>query len=87
MRHEDARHRLFPVGLYATLLIGLFGVTFPELLAPVEVGARTVVTLPLRAYSILLDGQPAIAAESAPPRPVRLAPWPELPLPALNWRW
>ena len=36
MRHEDARHRLFPVGLYATLLIGLFGVTFPELLAPVE---------------------------------------------------
>ena len=62
MRHEDARHRLFPVGLYATLLIGLFGVTFPELLAPVEAGDR------LAKLQIKMDGKitqetPLYAAE------------------------
>ncbi len=63
-RHSsgEPRNRLFPVGLYATLLVGVFGVTFPELIAPVESLARTAVTLPLRAYSILFDGRPALAA-------------------------
>jgi hypothetical protein len=64
---------MFPVGLYATLLVGLFGVTFPELLAPVESVARTAVTLPLRAYSILFDARPALAAAAPDPQLAPLA--------------
>lgn len=43
---------MFPVGLYGTLLAALFGVTFPAALAPFEAAARTLVCLPLRAYSM-----------------------------------
>ena len=57
-----SRNRMFPVGLYATLLVGLVGITVPELVAPAEVAARTVVTLPLRAYAILFNEHPALAA-------------------------
>ncbi len=63
---EASRHRMFPVGLYGILLVGLFGVTFPELVRPVETVARTVVALPLRAYSILLEAQPVLASSSVP---------------------
>ena len=63
---DDSRNRMFPVGLYGTLLVGLFGITFPELIAPVENAACTVVSLPLRAYSILLNEQPVLAASRVP---------------------
>ena len=57
---DGLRNRTFPVGLYGTLLAGLVGLTFPQIFAPVEVLARTLVTLPLRAYSILLEKSPAM---------------------------
>ncbi len=45
------------MGFYGLLLFALFGVTFPEFLARPESFLRTVACLPLRAYSILLEGE------------------------------
>lgn len=69
---DDARNRTFPVGLYGTLLVGLIGLTFPAMFAPVEQVARTIVTLPLRAYSILLDSNPVLAASRDPSLPAEI---------------
>ena len=58
---------MFPVGLYGTLLAALFGVTFPAALAPVEAAARTIVCLPLRAYSMSGVANPVVAAATPTP--------------------
>lgn len=60
---------MFPVGLYGTLLAALFGVTFPAALAPFEAAARTVVCLPLRAYSISGTASPVLAGTTDPASP------------------
>ncbi|MCA8954466.1 MAG: hypothetical protein KDC87_00240 [Planctomycetes bacterium] len=54
------------MGLYATLLVGLFGITFPAFLAPLENTARAVVCLPLRAYGWILGSGTVHAAGGAP---------------------
>ena len=45
------RNRVFPVGFYGTLLVGVFALFFGSLLATPESWLRTFVSLPLRAYS------------------------------------
>lgn len=64
-RREARCRRLFPVGLYGLLLVSVFGLFFEPLLATPESWLRTVVSLPLRAYSIVWSPPPAYAATSA----------------------
>lgn len=69
---NDSKNRMFPVGLYGTLLAGLFGVTFPGALAPIESAARTLVCLPLRAYSLIGTANPVLANTTDPGPPTVL---------------
>ncbi len=56
--------RLFPVGFYGILLASVFGLFFEDELAAPVAWARTVVSLPLRAYAVVLSPAPAYASES-----------------------
>ena len=55
--------RLFPVSLYATLLVALCCVAAPELPRRVQAWAQTVLCLPLRAWTV-------VTAESPDPHPL-----------------
>ncbi|MHC5070854.1 MAG: hypothetical protein ACYTGO_10260 [Planctomycetota bacterium] len=60
--------RMFPVGFYGVLLASVFGLFLHRYLDTPESWLRTVVSLPLRAYSILLSPAPVhAAAETRPP--------------------
>ncbi len=58
---------MFPVGFYGILLASVFGLFFHRVLSTPESWLRTVVSLPLRAYSILWSPAPVYAATPSTP--------------------
>ena len=57
--------RLFPLGLYATLLAACCALVLPGLAAPVERVMLGATTLPLRVHGVF-TGRPAMAATAEP---------------------
>ncbi len=55
------RRQLFPVGLYAGLLLALIALRRPDLVARVEASCLGALALPLRAYGVV-GGRPVVAA-------------------------
>ena len=58
---------MFPVAFYGILLASVFGLFFHRVLETPESWLRTVVSLPLRAYSILCSPTPVYAATARSP--------------------